>query len=123
MMKTIMALATLLILAPVWAGDLEVDNLTVSNSAVFYGQMNFYSISGTTTNPVTITGGTITTNGNYTIHTFTNIGATNFVVFGGSLTCDVLVVAGGGGGSRWEGGGGGGGGVILTNEPISKLEN
>ncbi|MEI8045295.1 MAG: hypothetical protein WCL11_28035 [Verrucomicrobiota bacterium] len=56
----------------------------------------------------TATGGTITTNGGYIIHTFTNVGSDNFVVSGGSLTCDVLVVAGGGGGS-----GGSGGGLVL----------
>ena len=45
---------------------------------------------------VTVTGGTITTNGNFIIHTFTNVGDTAFVVSGGSVTCDVLLVAGGG---------------------------
>lgn len=62
----------------------------------------------------TATGGTITTNGGYIIHTFTNVGTSNFVVSGGSLVCDVLVVAGGGGGAHgWEGGGGGAGGMLI----------
>ncbi|MBU2523167.1 MAG: hypothetical protein KKE23_02660, partial [Nanoarchaeota archaeon] len=57
------------------------------------------------------TGGTITRDGNYTIHTFTSNG--NFSVTSG---CDVevLVVAGGGGGGSNIGGGGGGGGYIYN---------
>jgi len=56
---------------------------------------------------VDCTGGTITHNGGYTIHTFT---------VGGTLICtsiynaDVLIVGGGGGGGSYVGGGGGGGG-------------
>lgn len=56
------------------------------------------------------TGGDITTNGGYRIHTFTNNGT--FKVTGGSVTCDVLVVAGGGAGGYWSGGGGG---VVYSN--------
>jgi len=70
-------------------------------------------------NVMVITGGTITTSGAYTIHTFTSSGT--FTVDGGSLTgVDYLVVAGGGGGgSRRAGGGGGGGMVNATNQSIS----
>jgi hypothetical protein len=62
---------------------------------------------------VTATGGTVTTSGDYKIHTFTS--DANFVVSdagsaGGSNTVDYLVVAGGGGGGRGIGGGGGAGG-------------
>ena len=46
------------------------------------------------------TGGTITTNGNYKIHSFTNTGNTNFVVTG-SGTAEILLV-GGGGTSSWR---------------------
>lgn len=57
------------------------------------------------------TGGTITTSGSYTIHTFLTSGT--FTVLSSALACDILVVAGGGGGggSVVAGGGGGGGGV------------
>ena len=59
----------------------------------------------------TATGGTITTSGAYTIHTFST--GDNFIVSGGSLTCDVLIIAGGGGGGgSGRGGGGGAGGLI-----------
>src|SRR6056300_352890 len=60
---------------------------------------------------ITATGGTITTSGDFKIHTFTGDGC--FVVsqtgnpVGGSATVDYLVIAGGGGG---KGGGGGAGG-------------
>lgn len=57
-----------------------------------------------------ITGGTITTDGDYTVHTFTEDGT--FSVSGGPLTASVLVVAGGGGGST---GGGGAGGLLYQS--------
>ena len=54
-------------------------------------------------------GGTITTYGSYTVHSFTSTGNTDFVV-GQSGNVDVLVVAGGGGGGAGHAGGGGAGG-------------
>jgi hypothetical protein len=68
---------------------------------------------------VAATGGTITTCGNYKIHTFTGPGTFTVSCAGnpaGSSTVDYLVVAGGGGGATGEpgnplGGGGGGGGA------------
>ena len=42
------------------------------------------------------TGGTITTSGDYTIHTFTSSG--NFVIESGEASIEYLVIAGGGGG-------------------------
>lgn len=67
------------------------------------------------------TGGTVTTSGDYKIHTFTGDGcfavsaAGNSPLFpctptAGPAVVDYLVVAGGGGGGRDDGGGGGGGG-------------
>ena len=58
------------------------------------------------------TGGTVTTSGNFKIHTFT--GDSNFVV-SGSGTVDYLVVAGGGGSGCARGGGGGAGGFRVSN--------
>ena len=62
---------------------------------------------------VTATGGTVTTSGNFKIHTFTSSGT--FCVSNGgnpfgSSTVDYLVVAGGGGGGYYLGGAGGAGG-------------
>jgi len=71
---------------------------------------------------ITATGGTITTTGDYKIHTFTGDGC--FVVSDGgnpvgSNTVDYLVVAGGGGGGRWYGGGGGAGGYRFSDGTAS----
>jgi len=67
---------------------------------------------------ITATGGTVTTSGDFKIHSFT--GDSNFVVSaignncaaptGGPKVADYLVVAGGGGGGSSHGAGGGGGG-------------
>ena len=65
-------------------------------------------------NFVAATGGTITTCGDYKIHTFTGPGTFCVSCVGnpcGSNTVDYLVVAGGGGGGRGECVGGGGGGA------------
>lgn len=59
------------------------------------------------------TGGTVTTSGGYTIHTFTSSGT--FAVSSGTATVDALIVAGGGTGGGDLGGGGGGGGVKTTS--------
>jgi len=70
---------------------------------------------------VTATGGTITTSGNFKIHTFTGPGTFAVSNAGnpiGSTTIDYLVVAGGGGGGSGLGGGGGAGGY-RTNFPSS----
>jgi hypothetical protein len=67
----------------------------------------------TTAEFVAATGGTITTCGNYKIHTFTGPGTftvTNAGNPAGSSTVDYMIVAGGGGGGYDRGGGGGGGG-------------
>ena len=72
------------------------------------------------------TGGTVTTHGSYTVHSFTDTGSTNFVV-GAAGNVAVLVVAGGGGGGTYSGGGGGAGGfrtsashaVTATTYPVT----
>jgi hypothetical protein len=67
---------------------------------------------------VSATGGTITTCGNYRIHTFTGPGTFTVSCAGnatGSNSVDYLVVAGGGGSGRDNGGGGGAGGFRYSN--------
>ena len=64
---------------------------------------------------ITATGGTITTCGNYKIHTFTSDGCFSVSTLGSGTACapntvDYLVIAGGGGGGVNHGGGGGAGG-------------
>src|SRR6056300_234889 len=61
---------------------------------------------------VTATGGSITTCGDYKIHTFTSSGTFTVTCAGnplGSTTVDYMVVAGGGGAGYLQAGGGGGG--------------
>jgi len=65
------------------------------------------------------TGGTITTVGDYKVHSFTSTGNTNFVVSGTGKADALLVAGGGGGGGAYEspgGAGGGGGGVRALSE-------
>lgn len=72
---------------------------------------NNYGIKSLTTPAAT--GGTVTTSGNYRIHTFTSSGT--FTV-NKAMNVQVLVVAGGGpGGRAGAGGGGGGGGGVIYN--------
>jgi len=65
---------------------------------------------------ISATGGTVTTCGDYKIHTFTSPGTFCVSAASGPLAIvDYLVVAGGGGGAGDRGSGGGGGGFRLSN--------
>ena len=71
---------------------------------------------------VAATGGTITTSGNFKIHTFTGPGTFTVSCAGnpsGSNTVDYLVVAGGGAGARGGGGGGAGGARFYASPDIT----
>jgi hypothetical protein len=76
--------------------------------------INDATLNVTATSPfVAATGGTITTSGDFKIHTFTGPGTftvTNAGAPTGSNSVEYLVVAGGGGGSSQHSGGGGAGG-------------
>ena len=68
---------------------------------------------GTGNQPYTATvatGGSITTDGNFKVHTFTASGTFQVTTLGDATTVEYLVVAGGGGGGYDMGGGGGAGG-------------
>jgi hypothetical protein len=76
-----------------------------------------FSIQVTAFPFITATGGTVTTDGDYKVHSFTGPGT--FTVTGagtpaGSNTVQTMIVAGGGAGGPRYGGGGGGGGMVLT---------
>jgi len=62
------------------------------------------------------TGGTITYDGDYTIHTFTSGGAFEVTKLSDDALVECLVVAGGGGGGGQMGGGGGAGGLVYNAE-------
>ena len=86
-------------------------------TATLYG-VTKYAQTGTGSKA---TGGTVTTSGGYTIHTFYSTGM--FTPTAGAVSCDVLVVAGGGAGGRNNteiaGGGGGGAGGFRTSTGLS----
>ena len=69
--------------------------------------------------PLQASGGTKTTSGDYTIHTFSYPTSDNFEVTQGEGEIDILVIAAGGAGgsggpSGWYGGGGGAGGYVYV---------
>lgn len=134
--SNMLAMAVLLVSVAAWAeefSELTVDNLMVNQDAaicgkldVFEGPVTVYAPGGDIpmgvfTNglpPVSAFGGTITTSGNYRIHTFTEDG-TFQVANGCYIPCEVLIVAGGAGGGANQGAGGGGGGVIQMTNTLS----
>jgi hypothetical protein len=75
-------------------------------------------LSGQTIVNVQGTGGTVSTSGAYTIHSFTNVGPTIFTI-SSPVSIDYLVVAGGGSGGVGRGGGGGAGGVKAGTTTLS----
>ena len=78
-----------------------------------------YSWSVIATSSLTATGGTITTSGLYTIHTFTSSGT---FIPSNTGAVDILIIGGGGGGGNALGGGGGAGGVYYaTGFTVSAL--
>ena len=71
---------------------------------------------------IVATGGTVTTSGNFKIHTFNSDATFTVTCAGnaaGSNTVDYLVIAGGGGGGGNVGGGGGAGGYRFSNGTAS----
>ena len=60
---------------------------------------------------ISATGGTVTTDGDFKVHTFNS--SADFVVSAGGTISEVLQIAGGGG-AGWSGGGGGGAGGYRT---------
>jgi hypothetical protein len=80
----------------------------------------YYAILGKGQKPtVTVTGATTTTDGLYTVQSWTTSGS--IAVAGASLDVEYLVVAGGGAGGNAAAHGGGGAGGLLTNVGGSSL--
>ena len=87
--------------------------LAISASAAWRGAFDdaFFKFSpggGSATNTIIATGGDITTNNGWIIHSWTNVGPITFEVTAGTGTVEWLNVPGGGGGGHNLGGGGGG---------------
>ncbi|MFH1642595.1 MAG: LamG domain-containing protein, partial [Nanoarchaeota archaeon] len=113
-----------------WSGNDNNGTSTVNNSdgsyrgpnatGKFVGAYKFDGVDDYIS--VGITGGTITTDGLYTVHTFYSNGT--FKVPRGTLNVSVLVVAGGGGGSNGGNfGGGGGAGELVYNSSFLVMSN
>lgn len=72
----------------------------------------WYLYGDLATSYIVATGGTITIDGNFKVHTFNSSGT--FQILSGTGTVASLAVGGGGGGGTQYGGGGGGGGLVYT---------
>jgi hypothetical protein len=99
-------------------------------AAVASGQIKFSDFYGKQSPSfITASGGSITTDGNFKIHTFTSTGTFTVTNPGNSLGSDaieVLIVAGGGGGGSLNvnySGGGGAGGVLYYGSETSSSNN
>ena len=106
--------------AGLWSGTAAISSITVfidSQNLLANSTFSLYGLAATGTTPVIApkaSGGNITSDGTYWIHTFTSTGT--FTPLQG-LSCDYLVVAGGGGGGGGlygAGAGGGAGGLRST---------
>lgn len=111
-----------------WSGTAPITQIvfTPDNGSFVAGSSFYlYGISSDTTTqntsgPYAFGGDTITTDGTYWYHAFTN--SNSFTPLK-NLTADVMVVAGGGGGGANQGGGGGAGGFrVLTSQNLSSNE-
>lgn len=90
------------------------------------GAFNQFGGYDTESEFIVATGGTVTTTGDYKIHTFTGDGCFVVCSAGGGNNCgpsivDYLVVAGGGGAGNWAGGGGGAGGFREGKQACSPV--
>ncbi|MDD3102256.1 MAG: fibronectin type III domain-containing protein [Patescibacteria group bacterium] len=90
-------------------GQIKLDTSAVTIDYMEYSSNSLAQAAYVTNATYGNTGGTITTNGNYTVHKFTSSGTFTSTKAANVAT---LVVAGGGGGGQGMSGGGGGGGLI-----------
>jgi len=103
-----------------WSNTSPITHLSIVSEAgnfVAGSTVSIYGIKrGDSKEIAAISGGTVTTSGGYTYHTFRSSGT---FTTSRSLSVDVLVVAGGGSSGGSYSGGGGAGGVIQSSEIIS----
>ena len=104
---------------PFYDGQAGLAQLKFAMASGFNGLVAFVATTGLIRPFQAVTsGGTITTSGDYRIHTFTTTGTSTFIT-DKAITAQVLIVAGGGSGSGDRAAGGGAGGLIFTNMLIS----
>ena len=112
-----------------WSNNAAITSLSIkpaSDNWAQYSSVTLYGVSnvnlGTITSSPYATGGTVTSNGQYYIHTFTSDGT---FTPSQTLSCEYLSVGGGGGGGCAQAGGGGAGeldtatGLSLTAQAYS----
>lgn len=99
---------------PTEAGTLSNGRLVVT-SATLDSPLELALTGEATALPVVATGGTVTTVGDYKVHTFTNSGTFTVTQAPAGATVSVMVVGGGGGGGSNAGGGGGGGRIVVDS--------
>ena len=110
--------------AGLWANTAAITSITftienASGNWSQYSTFSLYGLAAVGTTPVIApkaSGGNITTDGTYWIHTFNSTGA---FVPNQTLSCDYLVVAGGGGGGSNRGGGAGAGGYLESSLTVA----
>ena len=97
-------------LGQIWSNSTTGEMYVCTDATV--GANVWYNVGGGTGNIPFPTGGTITTDGDYKVHTFTTSGVFGIASLGKIIgnTVEYLVIAGGGGGGSDHGGGGGAGG-------------
>ena len=93
-----------------------VDTATSANE-VYDSSGDYYSGYLQTVESVTSSGGTVTTDGDYTVHKFTGSG--NYITDKEQTDYEILVVGGGGAGGTYGSGGGGGGGGVLAQTGVT----
>lgn len=89
-------------------GNVRSEGQYAESTLVKVGTNSWYLYGELISEFIVATGGTITTDGDYKVHSFTT--SSNFIITAGGGTVESLVIAGGGSGGSVPGGGGGGGG-------------
>ena len=105
--KFLVFLVSLCLVPSSFAANIPMDYMEYANEGA--AQAAYVIISGT----VDASGGTETTDGDYTVHTFTSSG-TFSVTTGGSV--EYMVIGGGGGGGGYVGAGGGAGAYLVDDD-------
>jgi hypothetical protein len=96
------------------AGYMRINSTTNYIEVYYNGNWNNLNYIGV----VSATGGTITTSGNYKIHTFYSSGTFTVLDAPPGATVEYMIIGGGGGGGTL-GGGGGAGGYLAGNSSVS----
>jgi hypothetical protein len=109
------------LISGLWSQTAAITSITIrgesGRSFVQYSSASLYGIKrGSDGKTEVASGGTVTTSGGYTIHTFTGSGT---FVANRNLEIDTLVIAGGGGGGADQGGGGGAGGYVSESRLVA----